>query len=524
MIFRRGNTTWDRHYASLTSSALNIYAQPPNNSNVTPIKSLDLNPPNNYGCVIAEPPISEVCCPITPNDLPFVIKLDVNANTTCWPSKSIIFMTLNKEDKQKWRNGILLKSNLITLSKLIIFMSFVALESTFKKSDGKYNGEQIMRIPDDLEINCCVELNSDTKLFGTDQGLHSLYNNQFLRIAGPTHVYQIRLLPTIKLVLMIADVNRYIIGSYAKHIANLTQCSPCSSPTLMFKTLNVLNMNGFHLFEASDFVNTFIVVAATAKQIVILVYEQTTGDFKCIRSLDTAEPTSCFLFTEHSLIVGANKFFEIDLITLEADEYLDASDPKLHQAIMCYKMRSFPMAVMRVSKDPIEYLLCFHEFGIFVDEFGRCSRSTEMKWNRLPFAFFFYAPYLYIVHFSRVEVIKVTSSTCVMSDSVESLLNVDSFNITLNNPKYLGHGKKGIYVSTQGMVKYLLAESIDPDSVSLSTETSEEGNGSPLENGEFSFTSSLVNTLDDSTEMDSDNLETNSALKKVTFNAHTTDL
>lgn len=32
-------------------------------------------------------------------------------------------------------------------------------------------------------------------------------------------------------------------------------------------------------------------------------------------------------------------------------------------------------------------LLSFSEFGVFVDSYGRRSRTDDLKWNRLPLAF-----------------------------------------------------------------------------------------------------------------------------------------
>ncbi len=54
-------------------------------------------------------------------------------------------------------------------------------------------------------------------------------------------------------------------------------------------------------------------------------------------------------------------------------------------------------------------LLCFllTEFGIFVDSTGRRSRDEDMKWSRLPLAFVYQAPYLYVAHFNSMEVCEI---------------------------------------------------------------------------------------------------------------------
>jgi len=53
------------------------------------------------------------------------------------------------------------------------------------------------------------------------------------------------------------------------------------------------------------------------------------------------------------------------------------------------KKSGFPVAVLDVtSRDgpcSPEYLLCFHEMGIFVDGYGQRSREDCILWSRVPF-------------------------------------------------------------------------------------------------------------------------------------------
>lgn len=90
----------------------------------------------------------------------------------------------------------------------------------------------------------------------------------------------------------------------------------------------------------------------------------------------------------------------------------------LASAVFAASIHSFPIAIMQVAsvmqKD--EFLLCFHgefsfdaaaaaaasvlqrlfkgfclfpaaEFGVFVDAYGRRSRTEDIKWSRLPLSF-----------------------------------------------------------------------------------------------------------------------------------------
>lgn len=145
--------------------------------------------------------------------------------------------------------------------------------------------------------------------------------------------------------------NRYLIRTDLSHVSNLVQCTSCSKPTLKFKNVTINNLSGFHIMKAKN----CTLCIATSKQVIIMEYDLVESEFAPLRVLDTAEPTSCLLFTDHSLIIGANKYFEVDLKTFTAEEFLDNSDVKLSQATRCYKMGSFPLAIFQVSNLPILY-------------------------------------------------------------------------------------------------------------------------------------------------------------------------
>lgn len=53
------------------------------------------------------------------------------------------------------------------------------------------------------------------------------------------------------------------------------------------------------------------------------------------------------------------------------------------------KLGIFPVCVLNVSLVPgkVELLLCYNEFGMFVNESGQRTRNIDPTWNHLPFAF-----------------------------------------------------------------------------------------------------------------------------------------
>lgn len=313
--------------------------------------------------------------------------------------------------------------------------------------------------------------------------------NKLNHILGPLHIHQMATIPKLNLALMIVDDNRVLISCDLRHLQSLCECAPLLNPTLQFKTLFVRGMTGFHLLQTTCG-KRYMFSAANARQLLIMKYDFKYKDFLPDRILDTAQPTSCILFTEHSLIIGADKFFEIDLTTYHADEFLDGSDKELSTAIECYKIESFPIAILRMSKNPAEYLVCFHEFSAFVDEYGRNTRSNDIKWSHLPCAFHFDNGYLYVVHFYGVEIVKITFDA---NDSTASV-DFETRNMEFQSLKYLGSGANGIYIKSGKCIKFINAKNTDPNasSVSLSNDTEQDDS----ESDRFSFTSSIVQSLD----------------------------
>lgn len=64
----------------------------------------------------------------------------------------------------------------------------------------------------------------------------------------------------------------------------------------------------------------------------------------------------------------------------------------------------------------------YHEFGVFVDGYGRRSRPTDVKWTRMPLAFAYRAPFVFVLHFNSVEVMRLTP-TCFTDANVPSFLS-----------------------------------------------------------------------------------------------------
>lgn len=194
-----------------------------------------------------------------------------------------------------------------------------------------------------------VDLTENITILGTEKGLYSYYEKNLVHIEGLEELHHVAVMSTIISVIMIVDKNQKLVMCDLNHVINTMQCAQCTKPRLKygfkhglsaffnsydcrFTEIKVNDLEGFTTIQVSPYPNQLKVCIATSKQLVILDYDMENNQFVPIRILDTAEPMGCALFTENSLIVGANKFFEIDLVSFEAEEFLDVSDVRLKQA------------------------------------------------------------------------------------------------------------------------------------------------------------------------------------------------
>lgn len=430
--------------------------------------------PNCHCKFIMEPTASETDNLIT-EDLSLAIKLEVTPITKCWPPETFVFLLPDKKEKERW---------------------CTVLNTLFSDSSWmQIHGDFIFKQPENLNINCLVNLNENNYLIGTDNGLYS--TTEFTYIESPKQIQQIALMKTINAVIMIADEKQFLLYCDLNHVTNLIKYPSCTKPTLNYTEINLKNLNGFQFLQVSKYDGKICV--ATQKQLIIAEYVLELKEFVPLRVLDTAEPTSCALFTRNdTLIVGADKFFEVDLELFTANEFLDS---KMIDSL--YKMKSFPINIVAIGKQQslMKYLCCFNEFAVFVDESGRClSEENEIKWKQLPIVIHYVASYLYVVHFQGLEIIKVNEdcSTCV------------ALKINLQQPRFIGSNEKGVYLLTKnGEVRFFDGRKLDATADTLST-TTEESETSDR----FSFTSSVVQCLDNCSETGS---ESNYQTKKVTF-------
>ncbi|KAK5933075.1 hypothetical protein CgunFtcFv8_004731 [Champsocephalus gunnari] len=303
------------------------------------------------------------------------------------------------------------------------------------EADAKLLGNSLLKLEGDdrLDINCTLPLTDQIVLVGSEEGLYALnvIKNSLTHIPGLGSVFQIHIIKEQEKLLMIVgderalclvEIKRVKQSLAQSHLPSQSELSP-----YIFETVK-----GCHLFSAGRIDNGPCICAAMPNKITILRYNDNLNKYCIRKEIETLEPCSCIHLTSYSIIIGTNKLYEIEMKQFVLEEFLDKNDVSLASAVFAASSHSFPIAIMQVasSLQKEEYLLCFHEFGVFVDTYGRRSRTEDIKWSRLPLSFAYREPYLFVTYFNSLDVIEVQGHAS-LGPTVLAHLDVP-------NPRYLG--------------------------------------------------------------------------------------
>ncbi|XP_068087036.1 citron rho-interacting kinase [Anabrus simplex] len=515
---RRNRSGWERNYLRLQGSVLEVFDTQPTSKDAVPVSTFEVCPPEGTTSVLSAVPYSDVVN-TAKSDLPYILKVEVSPRTTCWPGSSMLIMALSFPDKQKWVQAL----------EAVV----QGQHKIMGNPSQRYKGQLVLRLSKEkaVDLNCCLQLTDQLLVLGAEEGLYSLRmlkkaeDATPVHIFGVTHVYQLAVIHSLSIVIMIAGESRNLLQCDLRQLRSSAEAAECSQASITTRSAILVSpgvpANSFHLFGVSpgssepNHQSRPMLCTVTSEKLVLLRWSSSQEGFSPLKVLDTAEPCSCIHFSSHSLLVGSNKFFEIDLRDLTVEEFLDSSDKTLAHAVFgTQQLNSYPIAILDVTRsgEP-EYLLCFNEFGVFVDQYGQRTREDDVKWSHLPFAFAYRKPYLFIIHFTSVEVMKLTpaSFTRTKDDSNSTLNFPEQKFIELSSPRYLGaaNGVGAIFVScfppdSVEMLRLdgkLVSNDGDLTGSVSSLDTVSERDGADLNDcggSEFSFTSSLVQSLEDS--------------------------
>ncbi|KAL0979531.1 hypothetical protein UPYG_G00186240 [Umbra pygmaea] len=407
---------WERKYVVLDGTKVTIYETEPREDSVKPLEEFELSLSDGEVMVHGAVGASEL--PNTAkSDVPYVLKLESHPHTSCWPGQTQYFMAPSFPDKQRW----------VAVLESVVAGTRASREKA--EADAKLLGNSLLKLEGDdrLDINCTLPLTDQIVLVGSEEGLYALnvIKNSLTHIPGLGSVFQIHILKEHeKLLMIVGDERALCLVEIKKVKQSLAQSHLPAQSELgpyIFETVK-----GCHLFSAGRIDNGPCICAAMPNKITILRYNDNLNKFCIRKEIETLEPCSCIHMTSYSIIIGTNKFYEIEMKQYVLEEFLDKNDASLVSS------HSFPISIMQVTStlQKEEYLLCFHEFGVFVDAYGRRSRTEDMKWSRLPLAFAYREPYLFVTYFNSLDVIEVQGHASL---GPPVLVHLD-----IPNPRYLG--------------------------------------------------------------------------------------
>ncbi|XP_016109241.1 citron Rho-interacting kinase-like [Sinocyclocheilus grahami] len=419
---KRGQQGWERKYVVLDGTKLSIYESEPTEDSVKPLEEFELCLLDGEVTVHGAVGTSELIN-TAKSDIPYVLKLESHPHTTCWPGQSLYFMAPSFPDKQRW---------------VAVLESVVAgCRGSREKSeaDAVKDNSVIIQIRSVIVCVCvcvCVCV-FQIVLVGSEEGLYALnvIKNSLTHIPGLDSVFQIQVLKELDKLLMITGEERALCLVDIKRVKqSLAQSHLPAQPDLSPYIFEAVK--GCHLFASGKIDTCMCICAAMPNKITILRFNDTLNKFCIRKEIETSEPCSCIHFTGYSIIIGTNKFYEIEMKQYVLEEFLDKNDVTLASAVFAASSHSFPISIIQVSSAPqkVEYLLCFHEFGVFVDAYGRRSRSDDIKWSRLPLSFAYREPYLFVTYFNSLDVIEVQSHSALGPHAYAHL--------DIPNPRYLG--------------------------------------------------------------------------------------
>uniref|UniRef100_A0A8C8F9F7 Citron rho-interacting serine/threonine kinase b n=1 Tax=Oncorhynchus tshawytscha TaxID=74940 RepID=A0A8C8F9F7_ONCTS len=413
---------WEKKYVVLDGTKVTIYETEPREESVKPLEEFELCLSDVDLMVHGAVGASEL--PNTAkSDVQYVLKLESHPHTSCWPGQTLYFMAPSFPDKQRW----------VAVLESVVAGGRASREKA--EADAKLLGNSLLKLEGDdrLDINCTLPLTDQIVLVGSEEGLYALnlIKNSLTHIPGLGSVFQIHIMKEHeKLLMIVGDERALCLVEIKKVKQSLAQSHlPAQSELepFIFETVK-----GCHLFSAGRIDNGPCICAAMPNKITILRYNDNLNKFCIRKEIETLEPCSCLHLTNYSIIIGTNKFYEVEMKQYVLEEFLDKKDVSLASAVFASSCHSFPISIMQVTStlQKEEYLLCFHEFGVFVDAYGRRSRTEEIKWSRLPLAFAYREPYLFVTYFNSLDVIEVQGHAAL---GPPVLAHLD-----IPNPRYLG--------------------------------------------------------------------------------------
>eukprot|EP00842_Homolaphlyctis_polyrhiza_P000294 jgi/Hompol1/1265/HPOL_002670-RA len=275
-------------------------------------------------------------------------------------------------------------------------------------------------------INCLL-VYGDRLILGTDVGLfigteHAAgqlessgqLGGRFVKVVDLERVTQIDILPNYDMLLVLADKN---LLSFPMQILDFTEAEASSSSR---KGKKIGSQVSFFKQGVCTERTVVCAVKSTALTATIKVLEPvglgvsnlkgkigklfrgTSDSLRVYKEFYIPTESRSIHYLKSKLCVGCAKGFElVDLESLNTQGLLDPSDETLEFVLKKDSVR--PISIFKIRDG--EFLLCYNEFGFYVDRYGRRAKvDWIVNWSGFPMFFSYQAPYILAYDPSFIEV------------------------------------------------------------------------------------------------------------------------
>jgi hypothetical protein len=304
------------------------------------------------------------------------------------------------------------------------------------------------------------------------------------------------------------------------------KAAACSKPEVGFGQQGLANLENVGEFRVQRKTTEGHLIAAVLEDMIVIL-EWHKNCFIVRYQLKTPQRATCILTSPKSAFFACDKVYQLFFTDFSLEEFIDESDEAISCAMYSGDADSGPVAILDVSRSNLdkgetvycfEYLICFTDLAVFVDNCGRRSRSEDIIWTKVPTAVEYHHPNLYVTHFNSVEVIQIQSFSYTKSRVILNRNSIGKEVPTLPqshyhpfvSPRIVGRGvrQSSIIISTEEKGKISIVEvSVEScdylDNNSSAFEiTSSSGSSTSLASSPVRSKTSLTSTNTESSDLD----------------------
>ncbi|CAD6194067.1 unnamed protein product [Caenorhabditis auriculariae] len=274
-------------------------------------------------------------------------------------------------------------------------------------SSSEYSCMLSLQSPNNLAVNSCHVLD-DYLLLASQAGLFFTSHSQPrmpVRVNGINAISAMEFMPEVNCVcLVVGGIRSLALVPLDSLRIALKSSQPAIRPDVLpaFQHINIVH---YHQHDSQRFL-----IAADSTKIHILKHNPSRDVFSTFGIIETSEAAVCLQSANDGFYFGADTFYFVSLATNRQNQKISA------QPLAPAHVADYPIAILPLRDD--EVLLAFQNYGLFVDSCGKRTRKETVEWEQMPMEFVFTSPYLYVVHYDSIEIMRVAEFTGIESRTI----------------------------------------------------------------------------------------------------------